>query len=557
MKTLRIALAQINPTVGDLRGNTEKIIEYIEKARTSGADIIAFPELSITGYPPEDLLLNTSFLKDNMICLKKIVPHTKGITSIVGFVDARDNIYNGAAIISNNKLIDVYHKVNFIRSSIFDEFKYFQKGEGYPLYNLDGVYFSISIGDDILHLKAHPGTKFIINIDTSPYYIGGNIQKEKSASQKAYENHAVLACVNMVGGQDEVVFNGESFIINEEGEIISRGAPFEEDLVVADLMYKQTNKASIDRKTKTINISFQLKQKKKAVQERMTKRLKPLEEIYKVLVLGVKDYVRKNGFKRVVLGLSGGIDSSLVALIAKDAIGKDSVTGIFMPSQYTSIESKEDAYQLAKNLNIKIIETPIAPLFRTYMNLFKTHFKNLPVDTTEENIQPRIRANILMAFSNKLGWLVLNSGNKSEIGTGYSTLYGDTAGGFAVLKDVSKTFVYKLAMWRNKKERYPLMPERVFKKAPSAELKPDQKDTDTLPPYKILDPILTAYIEDNRTIDELSAMGYDTRLVKEIMGMVDQSEYKRRQSPIGIKITKKSFGKDRTFPITNKYKHKL
>jgi len=556
MKTLRIALAQINPTVGDLRGNTEKIIEYIEEARTSGADIIAFPELSITGYPPEDLLLNTSFLKDNMICLKKIVPHTKGITSIVGFVDARDNIYNGAAIISNNKLINVYHKVNFIRSSMFDEFKYFQKGEGYPLYNLDNVYFSMSIGDDILHLKAHPNTKFIINIDASPYYIGGNIQKEKSASQKAYENHAVLACVNMVGGQDEVVFNGESFIINEEGEIISRGTPFEEDLIVADLMYKQTNKASI-RKTKTINISFQLKQKKKAVQERMTKRLKPLEEIYKVLVLGVKDYVRKNGFKRVVLGLSGGIDSSLVALIAKDAIGKDSVTGIFMPSQYTSIESKEDAYQLAKNLNIKIIETPIAPLFRTYMNLFKTHFKNLPIDITEENIQPRIRANILMAFSNKFGWLVLTSGNKSEIGTGYSTLYGDTAGGFAVLKDVSKTFVYKLAMWRNKKERYSLMPERVFKKAPSAELKPDQKDTDTLPPYKILDPILTAYIEDNRTIDELSAMGYDTRLVKEIMGMVDQSEYKRRQSPIGIKITKRSFGKDRTFPITNKYKHKL
>ncbi len=553
METLRIALAQINPTVGDLKGNTEKIIEYIEKARASEADIVVFPELSITGYPPEDLLLNKSFLKDTRKYLGRVVPHTKEILAVLGCVEVKNKgIYNAAAVVANGKLVDVYRKANLERQSVFDDTRYFQNGKRYQLYRLNGIDFAITIGEEALRTQPSDNTHLIINIDASPYYVNSNTQKEKALSRKAVENHAFIAYTNMVGGQDEVVFHGESLIVNREGRVIAKGAPFEEDLVVADLEFKTTiQKNNIE----TIEISLEPKQTRKPIKKRTIKKLEPLETIYRALVLGTRDYVRKNGFKKVVLGLSGGIDSSLVAVIAHDAVGKENVTGIFMPTRYSSKESKEDAYILAKNLNIHITEAPIDSLFEAYLNVLKTHFKGSYVHLTEENIQPRIRANILMAFSNTFGWLVLTTGNKSEVSTGYSTLYGDTAGGLAVLSDVTKTMVYKIATWRNKKAGHPLIPERVLKKAPSAELKHGQKDTDTLPPYEILDPIIKAYIEDNKTIDEISAMGYNRELVREVMGRVDHNEYKRRQCPIGIKITKKSFGKDRTFPITNKYRH--
>jgi NAD+ synthase (glutamine-hydrolysing) len=553
METLRIALAQINPTVGDLKGNTEKIIEYIEKARASEADIVVFPELSITGYPPEDLLLNKSFLKDTRKYLGRVVPHTKEILAVLGCVEVKNKgIYNAAAVVANGKLVDVYHKANLERQSVFDDTRYFQQGKRHQLYRLNGINFAITIGEEALRTQPSDNTQLIINIDASPYYVGSNTQKEKALSRKAVENHAFIAHTNMVGGQDEVVFHGESLIVNREGRVIAKGAPFEEDLVVADLEFKTTiQKNNIE----TIEISLEPKQTRKPIKKRTIKTLEPLEMIYRALVLGTRDYVRKNGFKKVVLGLSGGIDSSLVAVIAHDAVGKENVTGIFMPTRYSSKESKEDAYLLAKNLTINITEAPIDSLFEAYLNVLKTHLKGSYVHLTEENIQPRIRANILMAFSNTFSWLVLTTGNKSEVSTGYSTLYGDTAGGLAVLSDVTKTMVYKVATWRNKKEGHPLIPARVLKKAPSAELKHGQKDTDTLPPYEILDPIIKAYIENNKTIDEISAMGYNRELVREVMGRVDHNEYKRRQCPIGIKITKKSFGKDRTFPITNKYRH--
>jgi NAD+ synthase (glutamine-hydrolysing) len=553
METLRIALAQINPTVGDLKGNTEKIIEYIEKATASEADIVVFPELSITGYPPEDLLLNKSFLKDTRKYLGRVVPHTKEILAVLGCVEVKNKgIYNAAAVVANGKLVDVYRKANLERQSVFDDTRYFQQGKGHQLYRLNGINFAITIGEEVLRTQPSDNTQLIINIDASPYCVGSNTQKEKALSRKAVENHAFIAHTNMVGGQDEVVLNGESLIVNREGRIIAKGAPFDEDLVVADVEFKTTIKKN---NIETIEISLEPKQTRKPIKKRTIKNLEPLEMIYRALVLGTRDYVRKNGFKKVVLGLSGGIDSSLVAVIAHDAVGKDNVTGIFMPTRYTSKESKEDAYLLVKNLTINITEAPIDSLFEAYLNVLKTHFKGSYVHLTEENIQPRIRANILMAFSNNFGWLVLTTGNKSEVSTGYSTLYGDTAGGLAVLSDVTKTMVYKIATWQNKKAGHPLILERVLKKAPSAELKHGQKDTDTLPPYEILDPIIKAYIEDNKTLDEISVMGYDRGLVREVMGRVDHNEYKRRQCPIGIKITKKSFGKDRTFPITNKYRH--
>jgi len=545
MKKIRIALAQINPAVGDIEGNVRKICSYVRKAREKRAAIIVFPELAITGYPPEDLLLKPHFIDDNMEGLNKVVEKTKGITAVVGFVDRENGIlYNAAAIIRNCKIIDVYHKVFLPNYGVFDEYRYFRAGGKPPVYKLAGITVGVNICEDIWYpegpakYQALAGAKLILNINASPYHMEKAHLREKMVAERALDNKVIIVYLNTVGGQDELVFDGGSFIADKSGEIILRAKQFVEEMVISDLVIGGANRP--DEKHLTAWAS--------SVEE----------EVYKALVLGAKDYVVKNDFKQVVIGLSGGIDSSLVAAIAVDAVGQENVTGIFMPSPYTSKESRDDAYSLAENLGIKIIEAPISNIFQVYSGNLRPHFTGLPEDQTEENLQARIRGNILMSFSNKFGWLVLTTGNKSEMSVGYATLYGDMAGGFAVIKDVPKTLVYKLCKWKNSGEGRAVIPENVLWKEPSAELRPNQKDTDALPPYPVLDPILTAYIEEDKSFEEILSLGCKAgcskEVVQKIIRLVDRSEYKRRQSPPGIKITPRAFGKDRRFPITNKYK---
>lgn len=537
MKKIRIALAQINPTVGDIEGNVQKICGYIRRARKQNAWIILFPELSVPGYPPEDLLLKPQFIKDNINALKRIQAETKDIIAIIGFVDKNNGIYNAAAIYHNEKLVDKYHKIYLPNYGVFDEYRYFKEGKKTPVYNINGVKFGVNICEDIWYpegpakSQADAGAEIIFNINASPYHMGKINLREEMISKMSSDNRVFIAYLNMAGGQDELVFDGGSFIVDKTGDVIVRARQFEEELVISDINFEG------------------------AQEKHLVNTISPIEkEVYTALVLGTRDYVDKNGFKQAVVGLSGGIDSSLVATIAVDAIGRENVTGVFMPSQYTSKESKEDSYALAKNLGINIIEVPINKIFEVYLESLSETFKKIKEDTTEENLQARIRGNILMAFSNKFGWLVLTTGNKSEMSVGYATLYGDMAGGFAVIKDVPKTLVYDICKWRNSFEGGDLIPERVLSKEPTAELKPNQKDTDTLPPYHVLDPILKAYIEENKSFDEIIAAGCSPECIKKVIKMIDQSEYKRRQSPPGIKITPRAFGKDRRFPITNKYR---
>jgi NAD+ synthase (glutamine-hydrolysing) len=577
MKTIRLALCQINTTVGDIEGNARKIIEYIEEAKKNNPDIIAFPELAITGYPPEDLLLKPQFIDDNLKAIKDIQEYVTNFVAIIGFVDKKDDIYNSAAVIYNKKIVDVYHKVHLPNYSVFDEYRYFQPGTRCPIYEFGNTLFGINICEDIwypegpVNIQSLSGAEFIININSSPYTIGKQELREKMISTRATDNIIIVAYLNSIGGQDELVFDGRSFVVNQDGEIIASAKQFEEDIILIDLdldavfMKRLHNPRRRQLKLKKIDngvvpiISINVEKYKTSKSPNLSFHLlkAPLsipleEEIYNALLLGTRDYVQKNGFQDVCIGLSGGIDSSLVATIAKDALGKERVKGIFMPSRFTSKESREDAYELADNLGIKIIEIPIDSIFEMYLNTLKDEFKGLPFNTTEENIQARIRGNILMAFSNKFGWLVLTTGNKSEMSVGYATLYGDMAGGFAVIKDVPKTLVYKICQWKNQKVK--VIPERVLYKEPSAELKPGQRDIDTLPPYEVLDPILKAYIEDDMTFDEIINLGCEPDCVKKVISMVDKSEYKRRQAPPGIKITQRAFGRDRRFPITNKYR---
>ena len=583
MKKLRVALAQINPTVGDLKGNVSKIIKYIKKAKAAKATIVVFPELSITGYPPEDLLLKSTFIKDNLDALNWVQMNSIDIITIVGYVDKKDGIYNAAGILYNKRLIDTYHKMHLPNYGVFDEYRYFKAGTRCPIYRIGNTWIGVNICEDIWHSEGPAqyqilgGAEIIISINASPYSIGKTRLRENMLSARAYDNGVIIAYINTVGGQDELVFDGNSFIVNHYGEVIMRGKQFKEDLIFFDLdpdeiLFKKPRSfhSTIWRqkdikltKYSTNKIVIPIKKsllKDREVKSRVcfsskfNKHLEPLEEIYTALVLGTSDYVKKNGFKRVIIGLSGGADSSLVASIAVDAVGKENVIGLLMPSPYTSLESKEDVYVLSKNLGIKIIELPINDIFKSYLDSLKKPFEGLPADITEENIQARIRGNILMAFSNKFGWLVLTTGNKSEMSVGYATLYGDMAGGFAVLKDVPKTLVYELIKWKNKKTKRYVIPSRVITKAPSAELTPGQKDIDTLPPYHILDPILKAYIEDNKSFKEILSLGFNSHCVRDVVTMIDRSEYKRRQAPPGVKITQRAFGRDRRFPITNKYR---
>jgi NAD+ synthase (glutamine-hydrolysing) len=564
--------------VGDIEGNTKKIIEYINKGKRMGVELLAFPEMAVTGYPPEDLLLMPKFIEANLNAIQTIAKATSSITAIVGFVHKDGDIFNSAALLHNGKLVDVYSKIYLPNYGVFDEFRYFQAGKKNFIFTLKSIPIGLSIcedlwypGDPIRTQTLLGGAELIVNISSSPYHVGKSYLREKVISTRASDNLAIIAYCNLVGGQDELVFDGGSMIINQRGELIARGKQFEEDLILADLDMDEVFRIRLhdprirrerisikeENNLKKIELPF-INNKKPKIQKIPKRDAKPLDrlsEIYMALTLGTRDYIMKNGFKKVLVGLSGGIDSALTATIAKDALGKEGVVGVAMPSQYSSKESLQDAEMLAKNLGIKFLKIPITNIFHVYLKTLSPFFKGFKQDVTEENIQARIRGNILMALSNKFGWLVLTTGNKSEMSVGYCTLYGDMAGGFAVLKDISKTLVYELAKHRNKMEGKEIIPKRIFLKPPSAELRPNQKDEDSLPPYSVLDPILQAYVEEDKDMEEIKKMGFKEDLIRAVIQMVDRNEYKRRQSPPGIKITQRALGKDRRLPVTNKYRN--
>ncbi len=556
-ESIRIGLAQINCTVGDLAGNCGKIEEYIERARKAGVDIVCFPELAITGYPPEDLLLKPQFISDNLRAVDQVAGRVKGLTAVVGFVDAgRRGIYNAAAVIYDGQIRGIHHKRYLPNYNVFDEKRYFLAGRKAPVFVLGPVVFGVNVCEDIWYMQgparnqAHNGARLICNINASPYHSGKILVRQEIAGKQAKANRMVVAYTNLVGGQDELVFDGQSLVMDSTGNLIARAEAFAEDLLVVDVEVPASKPV---RKQDSVVLTPEWTPRKKAhVRARIAQPMDPVKEAYSALLLGLHDYVHKNGFKKVVIGLSGGIDSALVAVLAVDALGKENVTTVFMPSRYSSKESEVDARELAAICGIPMLVVPIEPMYRAYLETLKASFEGKKEDITEENLQARIRGNILMALSNKFGWLVLTTGNKSEMSVGYATLYGDMAGGFAVIKDVPKTLVYQLCAYRNSLTR--VIPERILTKAPSAELKPDQKDTDSLPPYEILDPVLRAYVEEDRSRENIVDAGFGENVVRRVMDLVDGSEYKRRQSPPGIRITAKAFGKDRRVPITNKYK---
>ena len=571
MRPLRIALAQINTTVGDLDGNVRKIITGLQEARKAGADLVAFPELAVTGYPPEDLLLKPSFLDANRAMLAQVASATGGLTAVVGFADADADVYNAAAVLHDGRLVGVYHKHYLPSYSVFDEDRTFRAGEGNLVFSWGEVLFGVSICEDIWYPGGPPqqqagaGAHLLVNISASPYHVGKGGDRERMLATRAADNVSVVAFCNLVGGQDELVFEGGSAVIGAGGDVIARGAQFEDDLVLADVDLRSVFRRRLHdprrRKLPLVDVSsIELPElvagsvdpaRRSAPPARVADRLPRLEEVYEALTLGLADYVRKNGFERVVMGLSGGIDSALTACIAADGLGGACVTGVAMPSRYSADFSETDAARLAANLGIDFLVIPIESVFQGYLETLADVFADEQQDVTEENLQARARGNILMALSNKFGWMVVTTGNKSEMSVGYATLYGDMAGGFAVIKDVPKTLVYELARWRNAKGDEPVIPERVLTRPPTAELRPDQRDSDSLPPYDVLDPILEAYVEKDMGLASIVELGYEEALVREVISMVDGNEYKRRQAPPGVRISKRALGRDRRLPITS------
>ncbi len=579
MKILRIALAQINPTVGDFQGNCCKILRYIHQAEEQQADLICFPELALTGYPPEDLLLRPAFIKANLDALHTVVRETKDspVASVIGFVDHHEDIFNSAAVIYGGGIQGIYHKMYLPNYGVFDEFRYFKGGETCKVFEIHGVTCGLSICEDIWYPDGPTLTQavmgkaeVVINISASPFQAGKFHQRQRMLATRASDNTLLLAYVNMVGGQDELVFDGGSMVIDQEGEILALAGQFREELLVVDLPVdavfrdrlrdprNRTNRRSPDSSCLQDVDHIRIPARNSAPPARpplaiqKARESTPEEEVYRALICGTGDYVDKNGFHTVVIGLSGGIDSALVACIASDALGPQRVVGVSMPSLYTSEASREDARVLAANLGIRFLEIPIDGVMESYDRALAEAFRGRAEDVTEENIQARIRGNYLMALSNKFGWLVLTTGNKSEMGVGYCTLYGDMAGGFAVIKDVPKTLVQRLASLRNASPENSPIPLNTLTRPPSAELRPNQLDSDSLPPYATLDPILIAYVEEERGPDEIAAMGFDPALVRKVLRMIDRNEYKRRQGPPGIKITSRAFGRDRRMPITNR-----
>ena len=569
MTWLRVALCQMDLVVGDLGGNVEKMVNALGRAEDTGADLAVFPELAITGYPPEDLLLKPGFVADNQVALTKVAQATERCVAIVGFVDEGLDLYDAAAVCVGGEVRGIYHKCNLPNYSVFDEQRYFVPGSGAAnLFVVGGARVGVSVCEDAwdptgpISSQAAAGAELMVNINASPYYARRLAERQRMLATRAADASCGLIYVNMVGGQDELVFDGASMVFDAEGRLLAAMPQFEEEVAIFDIEVRPSyRKRLLDPRGRhrapelpDVVVSATPRQPVSAprVAPPMAEPLGPEEEVYGALVLGTRDYVRKNGFSQVVVGLSGGIDSSLVAVIATDALGPGSVHGVSLPSRFTSSHSNDDAADLSSRLGIDYLTVPIEPAHEAVLGMLSSTFAGTSAGLAEENIQSRLRGLVLMALSNKFGWLVLTTGNKSELAVGFSTLYGDTAGGFAVIKDVPKTLVYRLCQWRNSKGA--VIPQAVLDKPPSAELRPDQLDTDSLPPYEQLDPVLEAYVEGDMTAGELVEAGFDPDLVERVVRLVDLAEYKRRQSPLGVRVTPKAFGRDRRMPITNGYR---
>jgi NAD+ synthase (glutamine-hydrolysing) len=570
MPVLRVALCQLNAVVGDFSGNSERIIAALGAAEDAGADLAVFPELVIPGYPPEDLLLKPGFVADNLAALTKVAAATQGCAAVIGFVDQGLDLYNAAAVCAFGQVHGIYHKQVLPNYGVFDEKRYFGPGSGArELFLIGGVRVGVSVCEDAwdpagpIAVQAAGGAELMVSINASPYYRGRLAERERMLATRAADSSCGLVYVNLVGGQDELVFDGASFVLAANGDVVCSAPQFEEAVVPVDVDIRPVfRKRLLDPRGRAESVAMPISVISEARRPpRPRPRQAPVpapplpteEEIYRALVLGTRDYVTKNGFTDVVIGLSGGIDSALVATVATDALGAAHVHGVAMPSRFSSDHSLTDAGELARRLGIDYQVIPIEPGHAALLAMLAPAFGDRPPDLTEENLQSRIRGVTLMALSNKFGWMVLTTGNKSELAVGYSTIYGDTAGGFAVIKDVLKTMVYRLCRWRDEAADEPI-PEAIVTKAPSAELRPDQRDDQSLPPYDVLDPILEAYIESDLTAPELVEAGYDEEVVRRVVRLVDLAEYKRRQYPPGVRVTPKAFGRDRRMPITNRYR---
>lgn len=571
MQTLRVALAQLNTSVGDLEGNSEKILEAAVRASEAGADLVAYPELALTGYPPEDLLIRSAFIEDSQAALHELASAGSGLpTMIVGCVYFQHHLYNSAAVLHDGQIAGVYHKQELPNYGVFDEMRYFQPGQEVPLFRIAGVEVGITICEDIwfpggpMHELALAGAPVIVNINASPFHTGKTRHRERMIATRASENGVTVAYVNQVGGQDELVFDGNSMVIDPTGEVIARGPSMEQDLIIVDVPLTQARQVQLReprlRRARTsgpterpVIVSESQNRHREALDPQLPPPPDDLAETYQALVIGTRDYVRKCGFEHVFVALSGGIDSALVGTLAVDALGAQSVTGVSLPSRYSSEGSMSDANALAEKLGFQLLTFPIEQSHQAALDILSGQFAGTPPGTTEENVQSRLRGLLMMALSNKQAHsLVLTTGNKSEYACGYATLYGDMAGGFAVIKDVPKTLVYRLARYRNTLSD--AIPVSSIEKPPSAELRPDQLDSDSLPAYEVLDPILEAYVEEDLPLEEIVKLGYEQDTVRHVIDMVNQNEYKRRQSPPGVKITTRAFGRDRRLPIATQYR---
>jgi NAD+ synthase (glutamine-hydrolysing) len=583
IQPLRLALAQINLTVGDIPGNAARLLHYLERAQAAKANLVLMPELAITGYPPEDLVLRRDFVDANLRALEKIAQSTRGLIAIIGFVEREGaDIFNAAAVCADGRLLTTYRKICLPNYSVFDEKRYFRAGRQPLILQLGELRLGLSICEDIwvdgvVESEAQNGAAdFVVNISASPYDWQKGDERELLLTNRARSNRVYLAYVNTVGGQDELLFDGHSFIFDPHGQPLLRGEKFEEQFLIHDLEIdtsltqaaarfhreagRAMNEAGLTRAESLVPREVAIEMKMPAVPMRrsapnLAPPLDDEEEVFRALAVGTRDYVRKNGFQKVVIGLSGGIDSALTAVIAVEALGSENVIGVLMPSRFNISASTEDALALAQNLGMRTLTIPINEPLAAMENLMAPAFAGHERDSTEENLQARLRGMILMALSNKFGWLVLTTSNKSESAVGYATLYGDMAGGFGVLKDVPKTFVYRLSNWINR-VRYknnPVIPQRTINRPPSAELRPNQTDQDSLPPYELLDRIIEGYVEEDHSVAEMVEAGLPEEVVRRAVNMIDRAEYKRRQAAPGIKITTRNFGKDRRMPITNRF----
>jgi NAD+ synthase (glutamine-hydrolysing) len=574
---LRVALAQVNPTVGDIRGNARLVADNISRARDEGAGLVVFPELTLSGYPPEDLLLKTSFLDAAAGAVEELAAQTHGIAAVVGFPERAEDVYNAAAVLADGEVVAVYRKIYLPNYGVFDEQRYFQSGSEAAIVELNGVPIGITICEDIWEpgppamTEALGGAQVIVNLSASPYRADYGRARERMLVQRAIDYLAAIVFVNTVGGQDELVFDGHSLAIDQDGRVIARCPQFEESLTLCTIDAREVVAARLRDTRHRVNVrrqrratpaaeppvrtlaSLQVPSRAEPVGGATAPLLEPEPEVYAALRTGLRDYVDKNGFEHVVLALSGGIDSALTALVAVDSLGPQRVTCVSMPSPYSSEGTRADARNIAGNLGVEFMEIPIEEGMKAYDEMLADAFAGREPDIAEENVQARIRGNVVMALSNKFGWLVLTTGNKSELSVGYATLYGDMAGGFAVLKDVYKGWVYRLVRWRNEQGDGELVPASVLERPPSAELRYEQRDQDTLPPYEVLDAILAGYVEEDLDAVELVSRGLPADEVERVIRMVDRAEYKRRQAPPGIKISTKAFGRDRRLPITNRY----